>query len=252
MNDLDLLIDLHLRNDRQGPGADDQTRLAIDIAGLDREQPLEIADIGCGTGAAALVLARSLNARITGVDLLPAFVDRLRERAEEAGADDRITAQVSDMTNLPFGQERFDVLWSEGAIYNMGLSAGLKAWRLFLKPGGIIALSELTWTSSTRPEAVEQHWTGEYPGIASAPENLRTFEEAGFRPIGMFFLPRHCWTQNYYEPIRAGFASFLDRHNHSEASKRLVEAEEAEMRLYEEFGEWYGYGFYVARKVESA
>ncbi len=251
MDHLDLLIDLHLNNDRQGPGGDDQTRLAIDIAGLDREQPLEIADIGCGTGAASLMLARTLNARITGVDLLPAFVDRLGQRAEEAGLGDRISATVGDMTDLPFEREQFDVLWSEGAVYNMGLSAGLHAWRPFLKPGGLIALSELTWTSSTRPEPIEQHWASEYPGIATGPENLRTFEEAGFRPLGVFFLPDHCWTRNYYEPIRASFKSFLARHDHSEAAQGIVEAEETEMRLYERYGEWYGYGFYVARKVDS-
>ncbi|MFP4168240.1 MAG: class I SAM-dependent methyltransferase, partial [Desulfonatronovibrionaceae bacterium] len=65
MNNLKLLVDLHKDGHRQGPGGDAQTELALDIAMVDRTAPLKIADIGCGTGASTLVLARLLNARIT-------------------------------------------------------------------------------------------------------------------------------------------------------------------------------------------
>ena len=55
---LDLLIDLHQPNPRQGPGGDAQTELALRLTGLDPAAPLTVADIGCGTGAATLALAR--------------------------------------------------------------------------------------------------------------------------------------------------------------------------------------------------
>ena len=58
--DLSLLVDLHKGGARQGPGSDAQTKLALDLSGLQEKQgPLKIADIGCGTGASTLVLARS-------------------------------------------------------------------------------------------------------------------------------------------------------------------------------------------------
>ena len=74
MGELDLLLDLHKGASCQGPGGDRETEQAIALAGLNREKPLNIADIGCGTGAAALVLARLLNARITAVDFLQEFL----------------------------------------------------------------------------------------------------------------------------------------------------------------------------------
>ena len=55
----DLLIDLHKGNKRQGPGGDEQTRLALDLSGLDRVKPLLVADVGCGTGCSTLVLAEN-------------------------------------------------------------------------------------------------------------------------------------------------------------------------------------------------
>lgn len=48
----------------------------MDLAGLSRTAPLKVADIGCGTGASALTLAHMLNAEITAVDFLQAFLER--------------------------------------------------------------------------------------------------------------------------------------------------------------------------------
>lgn len=251
MNDLDLLIDLHLHNDRQAPGGDDATIRAIELAGLDAATPLDVADVGCGTGASALTLARHLNARITAIDAAAPFIAQLQQRAKSAGLADRIDARVGVMESLPFRENQLDLIWSEGAIYNMGFGAGLRAWRPFLKSGGVIAVSELTWTTAQRPAEIERHWTAEYPGIATASTNLRTVEEAGYRPLAMFFLPARCWIENYYAPLRASFPSFVERHGNSPAAQRIVSAEEAEMRLYEEHGAWYGYAFYIASKLDD-
>jgi SAM-dependent methyltransferase len=252
MPNLNLLIDLHRRNERQGPGADEETRRAIELARLDTTEPLVVADIGCGVGASALVLARTLNAHITAIDAAPAFIKRLRERAADEGLGDRITAQIGDMRALPFRDEQFDLIWSEGAIYNMGFAAGLRAWRRFLRPHGALAVTELTWTTATRPHDIDAHWTREYPGIATASANLRTLELEGYRPLACFFLPEHCWTDNYYTPLQRGFDAFLERHGHSHAARQIVEAEQTEIDLRRARGEWYGYAFYIARKCSES
>lgn len=51
MDDFSLLVDLHLRNPRQGPGGDAETRTALELARVDRSRPLRVADMDCGTGA---------------------------------------------------------------------------------------------------------------------------------------------------------------------------------------------------------
>jgi len=55
------------------------------------------------------------------------------------------------MDSLAFGDEELDLLWSEGAIYNIGFERGVSEWRRFLKPGGTIAVSEASWFTPTRP-----------------------------------------------------------------------------------------------------
>ena len=102
---IQLLIDLHRPNPRQGPGGEVESRLAMRLAGLDQSRPLKIADIGCGTGASAILLARELDAQVTAVDFLPEFLEKLKARAEREGTADRITTINSSMEALPFADE---------------------------------------------------------------------------------------------------------------------------------------------------
>lgn len=251
MEHLELLIDLHLSNPRQGPGGDEQTALALRLVGLDASARLVVADIGCGTGAATLALARLMpQARITAVDFLAPFLARLQQRCEAAGVADRVTPMEASMDALPFADGQFDLLWSEGAIYNLGFENGVKAWRRFLKPGGWLVVSELTWTTPSRPPALQVHWEREYPEVGTAAEKIAVLERQGYSPLGYFVLPETCWREAYYQPLQAGFASFLDRHDRSEAALAVVAEHEQEIALYEAHAAHFSYGVYVAKRVD--
>lgn len=249
MDDLELLIDLHRNAARQGPGGDDETRLAIALSGLRGRPDLRIADIGCGTGASTLVLAAELDAQVTAVDLFPEFLTELRRAADRAGVADRITTLSESMDALPFADEAYDAIWSEGAVYNMGFAAGVEAWRRYLKPGGVLAVSELTWLSDARPEELQSHWDDEYPEVDTASAKLAVLERLGYAPIGYFALPERCWLDNYYRPMQQRFAGFLARHGNSDAATAIVEAERKEIALYERHKAFVSYGYYIARKM---
>ncbi|MEE4296217.1 MAG: class I SAM-dependent methyltransferase [Wenzhouxiangella sp.] len=250
MDDFSLLIDLHRTNSRQGPGGDAETELALRLCRLDPQAPVKVADIGCGTGASTLGLARLMpNARIVAADFLKDFLDLLEDNASKAGVAERIETLACAMEELPFEEEQFDLIWSEGAIYNMGFEAGLKAWRRFLKPGGVLAVSEITWLTGTRPDEIEAHWTREYPEIDMASAKMRVLERQGYSPIGYLTLPEHCWLDNYYRPIQDRLPEFLSRHNHSSDAEAIANAEQQEIALYEKHKAHYSYGFYIAQRV---
>ena len=251
LDDLQLLIDLHQDGARQGPGGDAATCLAIELSGLKDKANLEIADIGCGTGASTLVLARELDAHITAVDFLPTFLAKLEDGARAAGVAGRITTLSASMEALPFREAAYDAIWSEGAIYNMGFAAGVEAWRKYLKPNGILAVSELTWLTGQRPEELDSHWNREYPEVGTASTKMAVLERLGFSPVGYFVLPEHCWLDNYYGPMQARFSAYLDRHGHSDAASAVVAAEQKEMSLYERYKAFVSYGYYVARRTDD-
>jgi len=249
MKDYQLLVDLHKRAKRQGPGGDAETSKAIDLAMLDPSAPLKIADIGCGTGSSAMLLARALNAQITAVDFLPDFVEVLKANAESEGLSKKIDPLVCSMDNLQFDNEEYDVIWSEGAIYNMGFENGIDDWKRFLKPGGLLVVSEITWTTDDRPFEIQKHWEAEYPEISTASSKISILENSGYSPIAYFVLPEHCWLDNYYRPLQNSFAEFLARNANNEDAQAIVEAEKKEIALYEQFKNHYNYGVYIARKL---
>jgi len=249
LDDLSLLVDLHREGQRQGPGGDDETRLAITLSGLSGRTDLKIADIGCGTGASTLVLAKALDASVTAVDFLSDFLHDLEIAAERQNLTKRIETLAASMDALPFAEHSFDAIWSEGAIYNIGFANGIKAWRRFLKPDGILAVSELTWLTQARPAELEQHWNREYPEVDTASAKMAVLEDNGFSPMGYFALPKQCWLENYHRPMQARFAAFLERNDNSEAAAAIVAAEEHEIALYEQHSAFVSYGYYVARRT---
>lgn len=246
---LELLVDLHIDGERQGPGSDEVTRRAIALAGLDGASNLRIADIGCGTGASALVLADDLDAHVVAVDFLPPFLARLNNTANQRGLADRITTSAGSMEELEFEDQSLDVIWSEGAIYNIGFENGVRSWRQYLLPGGVLAVSELTWLTHRRPAELDGHWMKVYPEVSTASAKLAALEEAGYSPVGYFPLPESCWLDHYYRPMQSRFAAFLERHDHSPAATEIVEAEQLEIDLYERFSEFVSYGFYIATRT---
>jgi len=246
---MQLLIDLHKSNSRQGPGRDAETKQAMALAGLDRSRHLKIADIGCGTGASTVHLAKELDAEITAVDFLPEFLEELQARATDHGVADKIATLSCSMDALPFADQEFDVIWSEGAIYNMGFEAGVSAWRRFLKPGGKLIVSEITWLTAERPSELKSHWDAEYPEIDVASAKIGILEQHGYIPEGYFYLLTSCWIDNYYRPMQDGFDAFLERNGGSDQAREIIECEKAEIALYEKHRDHYSYGVYIAKKI---
>ncbi|MBL4558464.1 MAG: class I SAM-dependent methyltransferase [Rhodobacteraceae bacterium] len=220
--------------------------------GLRGKPGLSVADIGCGTGASTLVLADELDARLTAVDFLPEFLQVLAAAAARAGVagPDHHARRIDGRTALRRGAIRRNL--GEGAIYNIGFAAGAEAWRRYLKPGGVLAVSELSWLTATRPAELQAHWDAEYPEVDTAAAKMAVLERLGYTPIGYFPLPESCWLDGYYRPMQGRFAGFLDRHHRSAAARAIVAAEEAEIGLYERNRAFVSYGYYIARKTDAA
>ncbi len=247
-DEYELLIDLHRGAERQGPGGTEETLRAIELAGLDRTAPLRIADLGCGTGAGAKVLAGRLNAEVLAVDTAQAFLDELRAAARRDRSLAGITTLACSIDELPFDDGELDVVWSEGAVCNVGFEAGVSGWMRYLRPGGKLVVSELTWLTGERPVELHEHWTAQYPEVDVASAKIGVLECHGYRPEAYFVLPAHCWLENYYGPLEARFDEFLARHGHRAEAVSLVAAEREEIELYRTYSQYYGYGVYVAAR----
>ncbi len=248
MTEYDLLIDLHKNSARQGPGSDKDTLKALSFINIEKNKNLKIADIGCGSGGPTITLAKNLNGKITAVDLIPDFLLELEEKSKKLGLERKIKTLKSSMDNLPFNNQEFDIIWSEGAIYNIGFENGIKKWKDYLKIGGIIAVSEITWITNSRPKEIEDFWTHAYPEIDTASNKIKILENNAYSLIGYFYLTPNSWIENYYKPIENKLDAFRKKYADSKLAKKIIEENIAEIELYHKYKNYYSYGFYIARK----
>lgn len=244
-NQLDFIISLHTKLHRQGPGSDEETLKAIQITGLNASTALNILDLGCGTGAQTKVLSNNLNGNIIALDLFQPFLDELEDRIKNPN----VRAFQGSMEDLTFEKESFDLIWSEGAIYNMGFENGLKYLHPFLLKDGIIALSEITWLTYERPAEIETYWNHEYPEIDTAKGKIKTINESGYQLIDHFILSEESWLNNYYGPLEEELHRIEMEDSLDDELKEIVQSYQNEIDLYKRFKEYFGYGFYLAKKV---
>lgn len=249
MTELELIFDLHLDGHRQGPGSKDITLKAFSLTGLSKENNLKILDIGCGTGAQTIDLAQHTHASITALDFSAEFLGELKNRAKLLQLSDRIQCVESSMTELPFEKESFDLIWSEGAIYSMGFEKGIQYWKQFLKPNGVLAVSEITWTKMNPPAELVEYWNQAYSEMDFISNKIQLLEHCGYSPLAHLVLPENCWMEEYYHPMLQRFDAFMER-NGKEA-ELLVQIEKDEIDFYQKYKDFYSYGFFIAKKNQD-
>jgi ubiquinone/menaquinone biosynthesis C-methylase UbiE len=235
---------------RQGPGSSEATLRALRMVDGLSPRP-RVLDVGCGPGAQTIDLARASGGQIVALDLRGHFLSELTARARAAGLADRITAVRGSMSAMEFADGEFDLIWSEGAIYIMGFGAGLSAWRRFLKPGGSIAVSELSWLTPDPPMAVREHWAREYPGMHSIEENRQIAAQVGYEELQAFTLPSTDWWRNYYGPGEARLLEVRARHRDDPETVAILDERRREYDLFRAHSDAYGYVFYIMRKPRA-
>jgi len=152
------------------------------------------------------------------------------------------------MGDPPFSDGSFDLVWSEGAIYNVGFEQGLKRWRRLLRAGGFIAVSEVSWLCETAPGEVVDFWTAEYPAMTGIEENMGTLRAAGFEPVGHFVLPSDDW-ENYYGPLQEHLAVFRSEESDNADAQAFADSLQQEIDVWKGHGSSYGYVFYLGKAV---
>lgn len=142
--------------DRAAAGWDERTsagspeHLATLAGGLDalEPKPERVLDLGCGTGAGTLFLAREYPAAsIRGVDLSASMISKAQSKIG-LDPEGRVTFRTADASDLPFGDDSFDLV----AQVNMPIFFR-EVYRV-LRPGGafVIASSLGDRTPFSTPE----------------------------------------------------------------------------------------------------
>ena len=245
---VDVFLDVQRGLPRQGPGSDESTLKALLLCRGLAERPAAL-DLGCGPGMQTLALASALDGRITAIDIHQEYLDDLKARAQAANLADRIELLQADMDDLVFPPASFDLIWSEGAAYIMGVANALAAWREFLKPGGFIVVSELVWLRHVPPAEAAAFFADEYPAMTDAEAVSTTVQANSYEPLGHFTLPDGDWWDHYYTPLEAKLPSLREKYAGDDEALSIIETTGREIEVRRRFGDWYGYEFFIGRKT---
>ncbi|MCD8093888.1 MAG: class I SAM-dependent methyltransferase [Bacteroides sp.] len=248
--ELNLICDFFSNMERQGPGSPEATLKALSFIDNLTDKSL-IADIGCGTGGQTMVLAQNAPGQITGLDLFPKFIEIFNCNAAKLNLQDKVKGIVGSMDALPFEKESLDLIWSEGAIYNIGFERGLREWREYLKPGGYIAVTESSWFTDERPAEINGFWVDAYSEIDTLPHQVTKLYKAGYLPVATFILPENCWTEHYFASKVAAQKIFLKKYAGNKTAEEFSTLQTVEDELYHKYKEFYGYTFFIAKKTEQ-
>jgi SAM-dependent methyltransferase len=233
--------------EKLGPGGNIHT---IHVLNLLRERRFElIVDAGCGTGRQTLALAKELGILIHAVDTYEPFLNDLTRRAREAGIENLVQTHCMDMKDIPEVFQQIDLLWSEGAAYNIGFPNALSAWATAIKPGGFAVVSELSWLSEQVPDVVRRFFLNGYPDMQSVQDNIAVAENAGYEVLGTYVLPAEAWVEGYYDILGPRAKALAD---HPDAAVRDFALETMEeIDVFERSENSYGYVFYVLQRPSS-
>jgi len=114
---------------------------ALDGVQAKLEAGARVADVGCGHGASAVVMADAFpHSRFSGFDFHPPSIATARARAAQAGVSDRVTFDVAPADGYP---GRFDLICFFDCLHDMGDPAGAARYaREHLEADGTVLLVE--------------------------------------------------------------------------------------------------------------
>ncbi len=238
-NPIDLLF---ADMDKLSPGNDADTLYVL--RSLPKHRFDVVVDAGCGAGRQTRALAKELNMPIEAVDNYKPFLNRLKRRAKQSGVANLVRAHCMDMQDIPRTFPDVDLLWSEGAAYNIGFANALNIWAKAIKPDGFAVVSELCWLRNEEiPGAVWEFFQSGYPDMQSVPQNIELAEKAGYKIFNTYTLPAEAWIEDYYDILEPRAKSLV---NHPDQSVRDFATETIrEIETFRISDGSYGYVFYI-------
>lgn len=179
--------------DQLHSGGLNTTKLQADLAAI--RDGARVVDAGCGVGGAARFLAHTYGCQVEAMDLTQEYVDAAIHLTGLCGLNGKINFRQGNVTELPFGDEIFDLVWCQNVTMNVEDKPRLfgEAFRVLI-PGGRFAFSHAAGTEAGVP----------YYPLPWAREAAYSFLETEDRVLGWLSDAGFNLIENHYEATAFG------------------------------------------------
>jgi SAM-dependent methyltransferase len=234
---------------RQGPGNRDCAAKALALCSDLPPSPV-VLDLGCGVGGQTFHLAELTSGSIVALDSHTPGIERLRATVAVRGLAERIQPMVGDMAEPGLPPASFDLVWSEGALYNIGIENALRICHGLLRPGGYLAFTDAVWRKENPPPEVKASFDLDYPTMGRVSDVLAAIERIGFSIIGHFTLPDEAWWDDFYTPMEIRIEELRGKYEDDVEALAVLDQLGQEPEMHRRHSGYYAYEFFVARRVE--
>ena len=244
-----LFFELYESLPRQGPGNRDCAARALAFC-RDLPPAAVVLDLGCGVGGQTLHLAELTSGAIVALDSHAPSIERLRATVAVRGLAERIQPMVGDMAEPGLPPASFDLVWSEGALYNIGIEKALRVCSRLLRPGGYLAFTDAVWRRDNPPPEVKAGFEADYPAMGRVPDVLAAIERIGFSLIGHFTLLDEAWWDDFYTPMEIRIKELRGKYRADDEALAVLDQLAQEPEMHRRHSGYYAYEFFVARRAE--
>lgn len=253
MNDLDprfweIFFEVYESLPRQGPGNHASAARALGLCHELPEFPA-ILDLGCGVGGQTLQLAEMTSGSIVAIDSHAPSIERLQAAIAERGLSQCVSAVVGDMARPGQPPGSFDLIWSEGALYNIGLRNALDVCHGLLRPGGYLVFTDAVWRRENPPPAVKAGFDLDYPAMGWLDDDVAAIQDRGFELVGHFTLPDEAWWDDFYTPMEARIGELRGKYANDDEALAILDRLAEEPEMHRRYSDFYAYEFFVARRA---
>jgi len=228
----ELFFEVYENLPRQGPGNRASAARALGLCGELPEHPA-VLDLGCGVGGQTLHLAEELStANIVAIDSHAPSIERLQASITARSLTHRVHAVVGDMARPEQPPASFDLVWSEGALYSIGLSNALRVCYELLRPGGSLAFTDAIWRKENPPAEVKAGFDLDYPTMGTLSDDIVAVQDCGFELMTHFTLPDEAWWDDFYTPMEARIEELRENYAGDVEAAAILEQLSAEPDLH--------------------
>jgi ubiquinone/menaquinone biosynthesis C-methylase UbiE len=206
-----------------------------------------VLDVGCGYGRTAHYLVAKHGCRVTGIDISSKMVWGAVDRDRKDRVRGLVCFQMADAMNMPFRDESFDVVISEGTTVLVDKEKALDEYVRVTKHGGFVGLNELSWRGKPSMQMVERT-LADLQGVSPLEydEWTRLLNDHGLRDIQSraYKYESTSWdiisSLGLRALIRVGIVYLTN--------PQIREWVNRQENLFDEYSSYWGYGLYSGRK----
>ena len=156
------------------------TKAQAEMVGVAKD--MRVLDAGCGVGGSSRYLAHTYGCQVEAIDLTPHYVEAAVRLNGLCGLDKKIVVRQGSVTDLPYADQCFDLVWCQNVTMNVGDKRRMfsEAYRV-LAPSGRYMISHLAQGPGGEPH-YPLPWAREpsYSFLGTPEEILECLRGVGF------------------------------------------------------------------------